>query len=84
MRIADNILEQTVRRTDDDWVSNSYNYISRQLHDQENHGIRRKRQKWFEDYVITRFENVKYNEELSSSQPIGYVPPRIHIESWFA
>ena len=46
----------------DDWVSDSYNYISRQVHDQENHGIRRKRQKWFKDYVITRFEKVKYKE----------------------
>lgn len=36
----------------------------RQLHEQEHYEIRRKRQKWFEDYVITRFEKVNYNEVL--------------------
>ena len=45
------------------------------LHNLDRYGIRRKSLKWFEDYLTTRTQKVKYNQDVSSWL---WGPPRIH------
>ena len=48
------------------------------LHKLERYGVRGKSLKWFEDYLTTRTQKVKYNQDVSSSVAWVWGPPRIH------
>ena len=42
------------------------------LHKLEHYGIRDKSLKWFENYLTTRLQSVKYNQDISSNLAIGH------------
>ena len=46
------------------------------LHKLEHYGIRGKSLNWFEDYLTTRTQKVKYNQDVSSSVAFGYGAPQ--------
>ena len=48
------------------------------LHKLGHYGVRGKSLKWFEDYLTTRTQKVKYNQDVSSSVAWVSGPPRIH------
>ena len=46
------------------------------LHKPEHYGIRGKSLKLFEDYLTSRTQKVKYNQDMSSSLATGYGVPQ--------
>ena len=46
------------------------------LHKLEHYGIRATSLKWFEDYLATQTQKVKYNQDVSSSLTICYGVPQ--------
>ena len=45
------------------------------FHKLEHYGIGEKSMKWFENYLTTRFQRVKHNEDISSNLAIGHGVP---------
>ena len=46
------------------------------LHKLEHYGIREKSLKWFENYLTTRLQSVKHNQDISSNLAIGHGVPQ--------
>ena len=46
------------------------------LHKLEHYGIRDKSLKWFENYLTTRLQSVKHNQDISSNLAIGHGVPQ--------
>ena len=55
-----------------------FNLVDHQclLHKLEHYGIRDKSLKWFENYLTTRLQSVKYNQDISSNLAIGHGVPQ--------